>query len=219
MKGPSGRAHIVLDGGDRCGGGKRRRPAARGPGRRGRTSEAEVFWTSSCTQDSQDAACGASSSSISDTTKASRPPSAGDELPAALPRRPAKSLAHHRQEQARPWSAPSSAPPSPRTTLAPPRPVARGRRSAAAKLPKLAGFLDEAKTGVLATLTFPAAHRLAALDQLPGAAQWPGSTFGPRSSSIFPNEAAIVDWSAPILSNRTMNGLLPEGALHDPGIH
>jgi hypothetical protein len=33
------------------------------------------------------------------------------------------------------------------------------------KLPKLAAFLDEAETDVLAYMTFPAAHRVTAFDQ------------------------------------------------------
>ena len=37
--------------------------------------------------------------------------------------------------------------------------MAQGRRPAPAKLPKLAGFLDEAETDVLAYMTFPPQHR------------------------------------------------------------
>jgi transposase-like protein len=67
----------------------------------------------------------------------------------------------------------------------------RGRRPAAAKLPRLAGLLDEAETDVLAYMTFPAAHRSKLhstnlLERLNGKIKRRAEVVG-----IFPNEAPI----------------------------
>lgn len=69
--------------------------------------------------------------------------------------------------------------------------MAQGRRSAAPKLPKLAGFLDEAETVVQPYMTFPAAHRAKLhstnpLERLNGEIKRRTKAVG-----FFPNEAVI----------------------------
>ena len=70
--------------------------------------------------------------------------------------------------------------------------MAQGRRPAPPKLPKLAGFLDEAETDVLAYMTFPSQHRAKLHSTNP--IERPIGEIKRRTEvvGIFPNEAAIV---------------------------
>jgi hypothetical protein len=74
------------------------------------------------------------------------------------------------------------------------------------KLPKLAGFLDEAETDVLAYMSFRPRTAPSCTPQT----RWSGSTArssdAPRSSASSPTKRPSTAWSARSCSNRTTNG-------------
>jgi transposase-like protein len=74
------------------------------------------------------------------------------------------------------------------------------------KVPKLAVLMDEAETDVLTYTSFPKDHRpklysTNPLKRLNGEIKRRTEVVG-----IFPNETAIIRWSAPSCSSRTTNG-------------
>ncbi|MGY4429545.1 transposase-like protein [Bradyrhizobium sp. F1.13.1] len=87
------------------------------------------------------------------------------------------------------------------------------------KLPKLAGFLDEAETDVLAYMTFPPQHRTKLhstnpIERLNGEIKRRTEVVG-----IFPNEDAIVRLIGAILLEQNDEWAAPARPLHDTGNH
>jgi putative transposase len=74
------------------------------------------------------------------------------------------------------------------------------------KLPRLAGFLDEAETDVLAYMTFPPQHRTKLHSTNRSSASTARSSGGPRWSASFPMKTPSFASSERSCSNRTMNG-------------
>ena len=74
------------------------------------------------------------------------------------------------------------------------------------KLPKLASFLDEAETDVLAYMSFPPAHRTSCTPPTRSNVSTARSNGGPRWSASFPTRMPSSVSSAPSCSNRMTNG-------------
>ena len=74
------------------------------------------------------------------------------------------------------------------------------------KLPKLAAFLDDAETDVLADMSFPAQHRASCIRPTRSNASTVRSSVEPRSSGSSQTRRPLPAWSAQSYSNRTTSG-------------